>query len=877
MIMNRQGIFLLVLSFVLVISCVATANGELEYIVKYKSYTTESIKINLVNQINSMSSMNQTQGGATQTLINVEPTVYSSNLHTVRVNNDAETNVVINTYQASAYVEYIEPNYPLEIPNGSWKGESSQLEYYQQANTLSSSSLQGGLNTYADSSIDPRTGDDPVTADELIVAVLDSGVDYQHPELCINLLPGYNFVDNNPDTMDRLGHGTAVAGLVASKDQRVKILPVKVIGDDGSGKYSTLIEGIYYAVQQGAKIINLSLGCQFESKALLEAVEYAVSQDVLLIAAAGNYGNDFPIYPAAFEAVLSIGALDEMGNKAFSSNYGETVDLFALGENVSTTFLNQSYTTGSGTSVAAAIVSNAAAQLAMDHADRSMLWVGQTLKSSARDLGAVGWDRDTGYGALDLANTFFYTGSSDLGICGMSMSIEKPQPGQETKISYYIRNAGIYETSKKIVYFRVNGTTVNSGGIPALKPGAQTCITFRWCPALEGSYQVTADFSNLDSNPRNNKWSFTGEVTSVPSKKVEIQNLFACYVDDNLNIKITFNVVNNSNVALTVPLDLRFRNKVICTNEVITLQPGEVQTEEYIYPLDPLSPLGVPDTSSIIVVLNVEGQIISSKCEFGLSGFMKPLLGYGVHEKIIDLLIEKWAQADQTNKSSSIYLNKEKIKRTSTFEDFTGFYMHGWDPDKGAYVGWMPLMGSAYRQGVNYYDQFTSLLKNGEKDKAVATIGGVLHLLTDMATPAHAHADMHIFHDFYEEWANKELNNKTELLVYLNNVDVPRGRVYYQLPVDTFDNYKNTLMYKMAEIADNFDSDDADGETLEGDLCYVTTEKKVLFWIFKWPVYYWAKTREWKEGAGEIIANGTLPTLAAYIYDTLYWYKEMLE
>ncbi|WP_251548641.1 S8 family peptidase [Neobacillus muris] len=195
------------------------------------------------------------------------------------------------------------------------------------------------------------------------IAVVDTGVDLDHPDLAGRLIEGYNAVDDNNNPDDDNGHGTHVAGIIASKTNNGEgvagitwynpIMPVKVMNSDGSGGSFDVAEGIRWAVDHGANVINLSLG-NYQSSTLLEdAISYALSKDVVVIAAAGNDNTNQSSYPAAYPGVLGVAAVDSNGKRAEFSNYGDYIDIAAPGVDIASTYLQGEYAALSGTSMAA--------------------------------------------------------------------------------------------------------------------------------------------------------------------------------------------------------------------------------------------------------------------------------------------------------------------------------------------------------------------------------------------------------------------------------------------------------------------------------------------------------------------------------------------
>lgn len=289
------------------------------------------------------------------------------------------------------------------------------------------------------------------------VAVLDTGVDLSHEDLAAALVSGYDFVANDPVPEDRHGHGTHVAGVVAAVADNavgvagaasgVRLMPVKVVDDSGRGNTAALVQGIYWAVDHGADVVNLSVGSPYPSAFLEEAIRYAVRHGVIVIAAAGNGSDRYPDgspgdlgrpsgspasgfggtmvrpveYPAAYAEAIAVGALDRAPDGAWRpadfSNGGDELDISApgvdvLGPDLSSRGVSR-YAFRSGTSAATPIASGLAALLLA--ADPSLLQarderrveaVRRRLQETAFDVGPPGFDPDTGFGLIDAREAF---------------------------------------------------------------------------------------------------------------------------------------------------------------------------------------------------------------------------------------------------------------------------------------------------------------------------------------------------------------------------------------------------------------------------------------------------------------------------------------
>ncbi len=295
------------------------------------------------------------------------------------------------------------------------------------------------------------------------VAVVDTGIDYTHEDLSGNVWTnvgeiagngidddgngyvddwrGWDFANNDNNATDDQGHGTHVAGIIgaaagngkgiAGVAPDSKILGVKVLDKTGSGSFENIVKGIRYAVDMGARIINLSLGAAFNYtldyirtnfsgyyEAFLQpmqtAIQYAAGKGAVVVAAAGNSAIDVNrTAPAGFTETISVGATTPTEGRAYFSNTGQTLDLSAPGWDVLSlraagtslgTAVDAGYTRASGTSMATPMVSGVIALLLAQDPDLNIEGIERRLKYSAKDLGGSGFDTSFGYGQVDALN-----------------------------------------------------------------------------------------------------------------------------------------------------------------------------------------------------------------------------------------------------------------------------------------------------------------------------------------------------------------------------------------------------------------------------------------------------------------------------------------
>ena len=289
---------------------------------------------------------------------------------------------------------------------------------YVEPDILQKSVLEDSTATLSDSSGDYLSwGVTAIKADVLsehlrnteertvVVAVVDSGVEQTHPFLTDRVLEGFDFYDNDEDPKDEHSHGTHVSGTIVdcTPGLDIRILPVRVLGPTGGGSTTTVKLGIDYAVEQGADIINMSLGGG-HSNFLDEAIYDAISKGVTVVVAAGNEGNDVMDHcPAHVYEAITVGAVDADLDKAYFSNSGDALDVVAPGVEIYSSVLNGQYEVKSGTSMATPHVAAAAALLKYGFPDKTPEEIQDALKLTAADLGSEGWDADYGYGFINLA------------------------------------------------------------------------------------------------------------------------------------------------------------------------------------------------------------------------------------------------------------------------------------------------------------------------------------------------------------------------------------------------------------------------------------------------------------------------------------------
>jgi thermitase len=254
-------------------------------------------------------------------------------------------------YSSNARVAYAEPDFVAEA-----MGNPDDPQFVYQ---------WGMVKIQAPEAWEMTTGSASIN-----IAILDTGVDLDHPDLASKIISNVNF-SSSPTVDDVYGHGTHVAGIAAAMTNNgigvaglgysSTIMNVKVLNDDGMGAYSWLASGIIWAVDNGAKIINMSLGGSSSSSTLEDAVNYAWNNGVVVVASAGNSASTAPSYPAYYNNCIAVAATDANDALASFSNYGKWVDVAAPGMTIDSTWNDGGYGCMSGTSMASPHVAGLAA------------------------------------------------------------------------------------------------------------------------------------------------------------------------------------------------------------------------------------------------------------------------------------------------------------------------------------------------------------------------------------------------------------------------------------------------------------------------------------------------------------------------------------
>lgn len=305
------------------------------------------------------------------------------------------------------------------------------------------------------------------------VAILDTGIDNVHPSLSkyVDTGLGKNFASgSSTDTMDRQGHGTHVAGTVASYGnvtgvmRTATLIPIKVLGDNGKGTTYGIQQGILYAAKQNADVINMSLGGGAYSKSFESACNTAVQSGTVIVAATGNEYKSYISYPAAYDSVIAVGAVDNKGQRGSFSNYGKGLDFMAPGVKIYSTYLTSdgSYAYLTGTSMACPHVAGVVGLLKSVDKDITAEQVRALLKETAKPAGN---SNEYGAGIVDVDKALQKLTGTEVTVNDDTnvLNAEKWVPAQQYKLGSVVSYDGN-------VYVCVKAHKSNEGLNPANTP-----------------------------------------------------------------------------------------------------------------------------------------------------------------------------------------------------------------------------------------------------------------------------------------------------------------------------------------------------------------------------------------------------------------------
>ena len=385
------------------------------------------------------------------------------------------TEDLVATYGALPEVEYAEPNFI------AWASPAEAVGAPLAAANLKPDALTTNdpqaAQQYSLWRMSVNSAWDVTRGDGIVIGVLDTGVDTTHPDLQGKLVSmGRDFVNNDYNATDDHGHGTHVSGIAAAATNNgvgvagigynARVLPVKVLSSSGSGSHSAIASGITWAADNGAKIINLSLGGPNNTTTLDQAIAYAWNKGVVIVAAAGNENSSSATYPASSANVIGVCATDQADAKGSFSNYGVNVDVCASGVNIWSTVRGGSYQAWNGTSMAAPNAAGVAALVAAAHPTWTNSQIRQALENTTDNIGSATY---FGRGRLNAARA--------VGAATPGQPTSTPPPVQPTatRTSVPAATATTAPVNDYVnqLYSLINQQRALNGNLPALRPDSR--------------------------------------------------------------------------------------------------------------------------------------------------------------------------------------------------------------------------------------------------------------------------------------------------------------------------------------------------------------------------------------------------------------------
>jgi serine protease len=596
-----------------------------EIIVKFRRGVSQDV-IRGINQRHGTSALSMSKRGKFMRL---------------RIPRNRSVDEMLDIYSRNPNVEYAEPNFiasALMTPNDPYYSYQWHLD----------NGVYGGINM--ESAWDIETGDPGV-----IVAVIDTGVAYENygrynraPDLAnTSFVPGYDFMNDDSHPNDDNGHGTHVTGTIAQWTNNslgvagvafnTRIMPIKVLDDDGYGTVAVIADGIYFGADNGAHVINLSLGTIFPSLTLENAVAYAYNKDVTIVCAAGNeYPWNFPVYPAAYDAYcIAVGATRYDETRAYYSNTGSYIDIAAPGgdldwdqnyDGYGDGVLQQTFNPNTknpsdfgywffqGTSMASPHAAGVAALL-ISHGVTGPDNVRVALQETAEDKGPAGWDPEYGWGIVDAHAALIYSPDPvhDVAVTGISAPSWCLQ-GDIVSVVVSVANQGDSEETFTVTLNDTTDTDVIGSQSVTLPANGTRDLTFYWDTAGASISdhvllaQASAVTGETDTDDNSEETTVTVKEPVHDVAVIAIDAPFEAYQGDLVTISVT--VENQGTYPETTPVSLTDTtdNKPIGSQSV-TLNAGDLTIVSFEW-----------DTAGASLgdhILKAEASVVSGEMDTG--------------------------------------------------------------------------------------------------------------------------------------------------------------------------------------------------------------------------------------------------------------------
>lgn len=443
-------------------------------------------------------------------------------LWVLQFSSSAEAEAAFNYYSSQKNIEFVEVDKELS----SFSAETNSYPYNtadEETTYLSWGPEHIGINI-----LNNKLKNIDITLRDTVVAVVDTGVDPDHPFLKGRILPtriNTSSSGTRNNSMDDNGHGTQIAGVIADCTlDNIYIQPYKVLNNKGIGTLVSLAAGINCAVNDNVDVINISIGFEEESDILKAAVDNAEKNDILVIGAAGNDGTDTLYYPASYDNVVKVSAINESNIISNFSTYGNGVDFAAPGIRIKTTTLNGEYATVRGTSIATPFVSSIAATINAMETDTSIEDILDIMADSAILVNEHNPELKYGNGIIRAPQTPIESGTKEKTSAPyFSHQTAFSQTDLDIEIFCDTENSEIYYTTDRSVPSKSNPTAVKYNGTPVHASQTITIMAVAYC---EGKYRSSvssfasiiapyADESTLAVDSTGTLTAYKGNASSI--------------------------------------------------------------------------------------------------------------------------------------------------------------------------------------------------------------------------------------------------------------------------------------------------------------------------------------------------------------------------
>jgi len=541
---------------------------------------------------------------------------------------------------------------------------------------------------------------------QMIVAVIDTGAQLDHPDLRGRLRSGYDFIDDDNDPSDPNGHGTMAAGLIAANRDNgtgisgvapeASVLPLRAADAGGIATASDLAEAILFAVDKKVDVINLSLGGPDRSAILEEAVRIAVAEGIVVCASVGNSGAATVLYPAAYPGVVGVGASTRDGEVWTSSNTGDGVDFVAPGVGIVSTTIEGGYAKSNGSSLATAIFSGAVAVVLSSRKGMVAVEAVGRLGSTATDVGEEGADTRSGHGIPNLAAALAIDVPEVVDVAVSSITLESRRVKKKTapRVEVELANRGRTKSVTADVIVEVNGEAVGRRNGVVVRRETKVEIELV-APPDKGTYRIAARaIAAGDANAANDTASLNLSILPDPDATYVILYKNEPFVH-------TWVAYQAMQILQAGTLKTELSNNFFGTATYAGLF-------SYSAPYSPPGPPSSWTSSSSSGTSVAEGTWEEDEDDY-------------------DLGIPQFLSGDS-------------------------FLQHFWNPDSGIDTG-LPnasticLTTGPYHSAMYTAQQWWNLAiqryASGQTASAYYALGRVAHLLGDMGVPEHVHLDPH--------------------------------------------------------------------------------------------------------------------------------------